>query len=1352
MLGRTTHSTVPHFLTFTHSLKIRPSTTKVFDAHYGIGLTSVFVALVCQTVFCLIAAWYISAIFPGAYGVGRKWYFPFTLSYWLPNSRGNEVNDIGDQFESIPASDSFESEPVGQKMTVHISGLSKIYSNGTKALDNLHLRLYESSITALLGHNGAGKTTTMSLLCGFYKPSSGTARICGFDIRSDLRRVRDVLGLCPQHNVLFTHLTVAEQLKFFAVIKGVSNSEQVDEILESVSLTHKRDALAGTLSGGMKRRLSIGIALIGGSKFVILDEPTAGVDVTARKEIWKLLQKNKTGRTILLSTHHMDEADVLSDRIAILSEGKLVSLGSSVFLKNRYGQNLNLIICKNERSGVYSPAIEEILSQPILSIQFLDENEKELIFLIPIDIDSETLEKFFVWLDTRCRELNLGDYGISAPNLQQVIVPILLILSCEAYIAIQNLDSTAPEGTTTAQNNLPLVRPLFGDTTDVYISLWDRNSSSLAYRMTESLLNPPGLGVRCVDDGYLQKVADVTCDFGAAEGEFDFDQNGTDIDYNEQNVYCACSPTADFGWNCTASDFPMGDLPMLTLNTSDRVWDLSYRNISQMRMTTRRNKKDATNGAIDDLFFLGGFSLGHTSLRASQMNSTSEKIGWADLIVTLQQSAAELKINYTGEQGNQTHLNDPFTQGINMTVLVDTLIDNMETKENVKVWFNNKVWPAVAIQNSEITNALLRAISTEDPTHIEILTYNNPMNRTVKDAFDSATIQKVVTMRVIVLILTLCMIPAAFIQFIIEDRVSDSLHLQIVSGLRKRTYWIAGFVYDLSIYILAVIVIMLIYLIFGIKDFTYDPQIFGAYVLLFIVYGISAIQYAYILQRMFTIPALAFIIIFAVLFFIGTVLTMTVFVIEQLMKTDPTLYTAHQACSYSFLVLPQYCLGMAIYRGAYIYQLFEIGKSYLNDLHRSDLVNDLPLPYVLEWDLMGIYIVVLVGHIAVSFWILVFLESKSVCGWRRLWEMSITNRLLSQQQNGMGTQPEGPSLHTAEDDLDVQKEKERVEALAEEVHETGRNMPLVVRDLAKAYGRSRLAVKGVSFAVDKGECFGLLGLNGAGKTTCFGMLTGKILPGAGSVDIQGYSVTSGDSKGFKQLGYCPQFDALNMKLTTKENMIFFARIRGIPSKDVESLVSRILLSLHLSPYANTVSGELSGGNRRKLSVAVALISQPTLILLDEPSAGMDPGSQQFLWRVIELLRKSGKAVVITSHSMEECEFLCTRIAIMDQGKIRCIGSKQHLKNKFGEGYSLIVKLRNLTDVQEAAEYLSGKIQGIQLIHCCTIFIRIHRSKSSIADILHIVNEMKQKWLVEDFSLSQATLDEVFQSLAETSKS
>ncbi|KAK5970404.1 hypothetical protein GCK32_017794 [Trichostrongylus colubriformis] len=146
---------------------------------------------------------------------------------------------------------------------------------------------------------------------------------------------------------------------------------------------------------------------------------------------------------------------------------------------------------------------------------------------------------------------------------------------------------------------------------------------------------------------------------------------------------------------------------------------------------------------------------------------------------------------------------------------------------------------------------------------------------------------------------------------------------------------------------------------------------------------------------------------------------------------------------------------------------------------------------------------------------------------------------------------------------------------------------------------------------------------------------------------------------------------------------------------------------------------------------------------------MDPGSQQFLWKVIDRLRKSGKAVVITSHSMEECEALCTRIAIMDRGQIRCIGSKQHLKNKFGEGHSLTVKMSNQSDARLAAKFVLSHLKGakVESIHCSTVFFHIDRDVSSISDIYHVVNQLKSEFSVEDFSLSQSTLAEVFHSLA-----
>ncbi|VDO43307.1 unnamed protein product [Haemonchus placei] len=268
----------------------------------------------------------------GIYGVSLPWYFFLTKRYWFPKSvESTEYNISADS--SPPANDNFETEPKDLTVTVFISdslkeGPYKLMGCGVLQLDNLTLRLYEDQITALLGHNGAGKTTTMSILCGLYSPSSGTASVYGKDIRREIQQVRDVLGVCPQHNVLFSHLTVSEQLQLFAALKGTPSNQiqhDVDNILQSVSLVEKANDLASTLSGsscttprklvllitfyfvrslnhlrrtcsgGMKRRLCIGIALVGGSRFVILDEPTAGVDVTSRREIWSLLQKNKKG-------------------------------------------------------------------------------------------------------------------------------------------------------------------------------------------------------------------------------------------------------------------------------------------------------------------------------------------------------------------------------------------------------------------------------------------------------------------------------------------------------------------------------------------------------------------------------------------------------------------------------------------------------------------------------------------------------------------------------------------------------------------------------------------------------------------------------------------------------------------------------------------------------------------------------------------------------------------------------------------------------------------------------------------------------------------------------------------------
>ncbi|NXY00323.1 ABCA2 protein, partial [Centropus bengalensis] len=246
------------------------------------------------------------------------------------------------------------------------------------ALNKLSLNLYENQVVSFLGHNGAGKTTTMSILTGLFPPTSGSATIYGHDIRTEMDEIRKNLGMCPQHNVLFDRLTVEEHLWFYSQLKSMAEEEirkEMDKMIEDLELSNKRHSLVQTLSGGMKRKLSVAIAFVGGSRAVILDEPTAGVDPYARRAIWDLILKYKPGerrraergvapqavvalasdetvplpgRTILLSTHHMDEADLLGDRIAIISHGKLKCCGSPLFLKSTYGDGYKLTVVKKQ--------------------------------------------------------------------------------------------------------------------------------------------------------------------------------------------------------------------------------------------------------------------------------------------------------------------------------------------------------------------------------------------------------------------------------------------------------------------------------------------------------------------------------------------------------------------------------------------------------------------------------------------------------------------------------------------------------------------------------------------------------------------------------------------------------------------------------------------------------------------------------------------------------------------------------------------------------------------------------------------------------------------------------------------
>ena len=221
-----------------------------------------------------------------------------------------------------------------------ITGLSKRYNDGQVALENVSFDVKEGEILALLGPNGAGKTTLISAVCGLVVPTAGQVTVGGFDTRSNYRSARSLIGLVPQEIALEPFEKVINTVRFSRGLFGKSpNDDQIEIVLRQLSLWDKKDSKILQLSGGMKRRVLIAKALAHEPRVLFLDEPSAGVDVELRRDMWKLVSDLKSqGVTIILTTHYIEEAEAIADRVGVISKGKLILLEEKKALMKRMGQ------------------------------------------------------------------------------------------------------------------------------------------------------------------------------------------------------------------------------------------------------------------------------------------------------------------------------------------------------------------------------------------------------------------------------------------------------------------------------------------------------------------------------------------------------------------------------------------------------------------------------------------------------------------------------------------------------------------------------------------------------------------------------------------------------------------------------------------------------------------------------------------------------------------------------------------------------------------------------------------------------------------------------------------------------
>ncbi len=407
---------------------------------------------------------YIESIFPGTYGVARPWYFPFKKEFWFRSqpkrkdyqSFDDHQNNCDDDHGNFNAgrevdAGNFEDEPTNDYAGVVIKNLCKTYGKNV-VVSNLSMNMFNNQITVLLGHNGAGKTTTFSMLTGMIQPTSGTALINGYDIRTNMDTARTSMGFCPQHNILFDELTVREHILFYSRLKGMSSADanqEVDKYVQLLELESKSNELSQNLSGGMKRKLSIGIALCGQSKVVFCDEPTSGMDPAARRALWDVLIKEKRDRVIVLTTHFMDEADVLGDRIAIMAHGFLQCCGSSFFLKKRFGTGYHLICAKN--FDCHTDVVTGLLRKHLPGLRVATENESEISYLLPED-QIHIFKDLFRDLEENERNLNLNGYGVSLTTMEEIFLKF-------AKVSVLNVDKKP--------DNLPANTSAASDRTEV---------------------------------------------------------------------------------------------------------------------------------------------------------------------------------------------------------------------------------------------------------------------------------------------------------------------------------------------------------------------------------------------------------------------------------------------------------------------------------------------------------------------------------------------------------------------------------------------------------------------------------------------------------------------------------------------------------------------------------------------------------------------------------------------------------------------------------------------------------------------------------------------------------------------
>ncbi|KAM5135852.1 ABC-type organic anion transporter ABCA8-like [Mantella aurantiaca] len=1159
-------------------------------------ILSSFIYLTLDSVLYMILTLYFDKIIPDKHGVRHEPLFFLRSSFWskkkekmtsipLEERQSVKVN-LEDYVEKVPT------ELLG-KEAIRISNVKKQYSGKdmkTEALRGLDLDIYEGQITALLGHSGAGKTTLLNILSGMCGATSGSASIydrplSALSLRQEIQRK---IGFCPQIDVNVDLLTVKENLELYAKIKGVHRSKvksEVEKVLCDLDINNIRDMRAINLSGGQRRKLTLAIALLGDPEILLLDEPTAGLDPFSRHHVWSVLKERKAGHVTLFSTQFMDEADILADRKAVLSNGRLKCVGSSFFLKRKWGIGYHLRVQMTPSCD--TEAITSLIKQHVSSAKLTTQNVEDLMFTLPFenmdafpalftDLEGQvgrdivsfsvaitTLDDVFLKLEGEA-EIEKGDYGVFARD--------------------QNEDEDRDHFTSEPEDSTLLMSD-FGTPTISGMALWRQQVLVVARIRFLKLIHDMKVFRTILLLLVLFIVPLVT----------------STIQFNLIN------------WS---------------------TWELTPH--LYFRRPGDRAHKYYTNLLL--------------------VNRTGLPIENFAYGIMAQDIAVDV-------------VDGPYDEN---TIAYNGAIEVTHDSEGFgyKIIGNPRAYNSLPVLVNIISNALMRVYNSTQRIRVwsEPIGYN--FDPPIYALFFYLGFQ--------------CMIFASglaphFAMTSMHDMKIKARSQMRISGLFPSAYWFGQALVDVPFSWL------LLFLLVAIL-FSFNSSVHLTFLSAVLLTSIIP-PFVYLL-----VPKGFYLIIL-------------------------------------ILVPPSTLVG-------YLYLLifFQEGFEYF-----------LPLGCTI---------------IAISY-------AHTIIFWGLLWilEWWIGTRSLKQDPMFRFTKREHPFTKNPEElddaDEEVLAEKERVNTLKTTDQEEERPT-ILVDSLRKEFKeklgicrlckkkKTRTAISHTSFCVKKGEVLGLLGPNGAGKTTSVLILAGEMKPTAGQV-VLGNAGDPHRTDESGSLGYCPQHNPLWPNLTVKQHLEIYAAIKGMKKEDADCAIKRVTEALEMKDHLNKPTKKLSAGVSRKVCFAISMLGNPTIVLLDEPSTGLDPKGQQRLWRSIRAAFKNReRGAILTTHYMEEAEAVCDRVAIMVSGKLRCIGSIQHLKNKFGKGYLLEIKLKDTQQVEEIhQEVLRLFPQAARQDRFSSLLVyKIPMNNvQSLSQVFIQLENVKKAYNIEEYSFSQSTLEQVFLELA-----